>query len=225
MNAAGDQYCYFDDGNGKWTSGNTLTNFGGGKCPFSSVGALALMPGQQKMVFFNDTGDKYSYYTDSNAVFTPAAPVSQFGGKCPFAAIGAITAFPGTDKLLVINKQGTEYAYYNDKNGTWEGDIPLSRFGNGKFPWVPIGGDQPSPPPPPPPSENAIYYRVENFVFNAPDLYQNPRNYHDFMVDFTKCTVREMTVRTGSGQACEGSGPPQAPGSSNGLRSPVGSEV
>ena len=35
-------------------------------------------------------------------------------------------------------------------------------------------------------------YRVENLVFKAPDVYQNPRNYHDFLVDFGSCTVRPM---------------------------------
>jgi len=41
---------------------------------------------------------------------------------------------------------------------------------------------------------------VENFVFNAPDLYQNPRNYHDFMVDWTACTVRELNKQSEQGQ-------------------------
>jgi hypothetical protein len=35
-------------------------------------------------------------------------------------------------------------------------------------------------------------YRVENLVFKSPDVYQNPRNYHDFLVDFGSCTVRPM---------------------------------
>lgn len=58
----------------------------------------------------------------------------------------------------------------------------------------------PTPSPTPPPSRNAISYRVENLVFNAPDLYQNPRNYHDFVVDWATCTVRELNKLSEQGQ-------------------------
>jgi hypothetical protein len=56
-------------------------------------------------------------------------------------------------------------------------------------------------PPPPSPAGGGVNYRVENFVYNAPDLYQNPRNYHDFVVNFANCTIRELNE--GSQQGLE----------------------
>jgi hypothetical protein len=32
---------------------------------------------------------------------------------------------------------------------------------------------------------------VENLIYNSSDRYLNPRNYHDFLVDLTTCTLRE----------------------------------
>ena len=44
-----------------------------------------------------------------------------------------------------------------------------------------------------------VRYRVENFVYDAPDVFQNPRNYHDFMIDFTQCSIREMNQESDQG--------------------------
>jgi hypothetical protein len=46
--------------------------------------------------------------------------------------------------------------------------------------------------PRPPSTANGVRYRVENLIYNMPDVYLNPRNLHYFMVDFTSCTVRPM---------------------------------
>ena len=52
----------------------------------------------------------------------------------------------------------------------------------------------------PPPSVTAgAHYRVENLVYGAPDLYLNPRNYHDFIVDFAKCSIRELNQQSDQG--------------------------
>jgi hypothetical protein len=53
---------------------------------------------------------------------------------------------------------------------------------------------------PPPPTGAAIRYRVENLVYNMPDIYTNPRNLHDFVVDFTNCTVRNLSKESDEGQ-------------------------
>ena len=59
-----------------------------------------------------------------------------------------------------------------------------------------VRSSQPQPPPPP---ATGVRYRVENLVYGAPDLYQNPRNYHDFMVDFAKCSIRELNQPSDQG--------------------------
>ena len=46
---------------------------------------------------------------------------------------------------------------------------------------------------------NGNHYQVENFVYNAPDIYQNPRNYHDFIVNFTSCSVQELNAESQQG--------------------------
>jgi hypothetical protein len=51
----------------------------------------------------------------------------------------------------------------------------------------------------PPPPATGIRYRVENFVYGAPDMFTNPRNWHDFMVDFAKCSIREMNQPSDQG--------------------------
>lgn len=44
-------------------------------------------------------------------------------------------------------------------------------------------------------------YRVELLVFNNPDIYQNPRNYHGYMVDFASpCTVRGLNQAADRGE-------------------------
>ncbi len=53
---------------------------------------------------------------------------------------------------------------------------------------------------PPPPTGAAIRYRVENLIYNMPDIYTNPRNLHDFVVDFTNCTVRNLSKEADAGQ-------------------------
>ncbi|MBI4889137.1 MAG: hypothetical protein HY821_00840 [Acidobacteria bacterium] len=63
-------------------------------------------------------------------------------------------------------------------------------FAGGGWSMALDGSGQVDPPPPPP--LVGIRYRVENLIFKAPDIYQNPRNLHDFMVDFKTCTVRPM---------------------------------
>jgi hypothetical protein len=46
-----------------------------------------------------------------------------------------------------------------------------------------------------------VYYRVENLAFRAPDAYQNPRNYHDFAVDFSNnCSVRFFNQQSTEGR-------------------------
>jgi hypothetical protein len=57
----------------------------------------------------------------------------------------------------------------------------------------------PPPPPPPPAKPQGVRYRVENFVYGAPDMYLNPRNYHDFLVDFATCSIREMNQPSDQG--------------------------
>ena len=43
-------------------------------------------------------------------------------------------------------------------------------------------------------------YRVENHVFNAPDIYQNPRNLHDFIVDWVACRIWNLSQDADQGQ-------------------------
>ena len=67
------------------------------------------------------------------------------------------------------------------------------------------GSAQPTSPPPPTSPTTAApaggnRYRVENFVYNAPDVYQNPRNYHDFIVNFASCSVQELNALSQQGQ-------------------------
>jgi hypothetical protein len=66
------------------------------------------------------------------------------------------------------------------------------------------GSTQPASPPPPASPTTAApaggnHYRVENFVYGAPDIYQNPRNYHDFTVNFTSCSVQEVNAESQQG--------------------------
>jgi hypothetical protein len=53
---------------------------------------------------------------------------------------------------------------------------------------------------PPPSASGGVRYRVENFVYGNPDAYQNPRNYHDFIVDFTNCSMRELNAEMAQGR-------------------------
>ncbi|HPV77883.1 MAG TPA: discoidin domain-containing protein [Gemmatimonadaceae bacterium] len=55
------------------------------------------------------------------------------------------------------------------------------------------------PPAGPAPATGGVRYRVENLVYNAPDIYRNPRNYHDFIVDFASCTLRELNRESTQG--------------------------
>jgi hypothetical protein len=64
-----------------------------------------------------------------------------------------------------------------------------------------VGSLNPPPPPPPPqPTGAAVRYRVENLVYNMPDIYTNPRNLHDFVVDFTNCTIRNLSKQSDEGR-------------------------
>jgi hypothetical protein len=46
----------------------------------------------------------------------------------------------------------------------------------------------------------SVRYRVENLVFGVPDVYQNPRNLHEFVVDFANCSVRFFNQTTTEGR-------------------------
>lgn len=59
-----------------------------------------------------------------------------------------------------------------------------------------IGGAGPGPVP----GSNAVRYRMENLNYNQPDVYVNPRNYHDFLVDFSNCSIREMNQESDQGR-------------------------
>ena len=52
---------------------------------------------------------------------------------------------------------------------------------------------------PPPSVATGARYRVETLIYGAPDRYLNPRNYHDFMVDFAQCSIREMNPQSDQG--------------------------
>jgi hypothetical protein len=48
----------------------------------------------------------------------------------------------------------------------------------------------------PQPSGKGVRYRVEILIYNQPDVYANPRNFHDFLVDFAACKVTSLTTPT-----------------------------
>jgi hypothetical protein len=50
------------------------------------------------------------------------------------------------------------------------------------------------------PPATGVRYRMENLSYNQPDLYVSPRNYHDFMIDFSNCSVREMNQESDQGR-------------------------
>jgi hypothetical protein len=58
----------------------------------------------------------------------------------------------------------------------------------------------PTAAPSPSPASGGVRYRVENFVYGNPDVYQSPRNYHDFIVDFANCSMRELNAETTQGR-------------------------
>jgi hypothetical protein len=41
----------------------------------------------------------------------------------------------------------------------------------------------------------SVQYRVENLAFGIPGVYQNLRNYHEFVVDYAKCWFAFSTRR------------------------------
>lgn len=45
-----------------------------------------------------------------------------------------------------------------------------------------------------------VQYRMENLIYGEPDVYTNPRNYHDFMVDFATCTLHELNEENAQGR-------------------------
>ncbi len=47
---------------------------------------------------------------------------------------------------------------------------------------------------------SGVRYRIENFVYNSPDVYQNPRNFHDFVVDFRGCRIQPLNPVYAAGQ-------------------------
>jgi len=136
FNSAGDKYVYYDDNNVSWSGVTSVSQFGGGKCPFNAIGATIVYPGRTTLIMFNKAGDKYVYYDDNNVSWSGVTSVSQFGGgKCPFSSIGAVIVYPGRSTLIIFNKTGDKYVYYDDNNVSWSEVINTSEFGGGKCPF------------------------------------------------------------------------------------------
>jgi hypothetical protein len=97
---------------------------------------------------------------------------------------------------------GVRYAY----EGTLGPDGSFSGINSGQYPvkGKVICGEMTSPAPPvaptsPLPGSGSVHYQVENLVFNAPDIYQNPRNLHDFIVDWSICQIRNLSQEADRG--------------------------
>ncbi len=91
---------------------------------------------------------------------------------------------------------GVRYVY----EGTLGPDGSFSGINSGQYPvngkviCGAIGSPVPSDTPASPvPASGSVHFQVENLVFNAPDNYQNPRNLHDFIVDWSTCQIRNLS--------------------------------
>jgi hypothetical protein len=82
----------------------------------------------------------------------------------------------------VLSEKTISYVQAND-TGKVSADGMRIDWSNGYWSKA---GQQPQQPSPKP---HGVRYQVENFVYGGPELYQNPRNLHDFIVDFASCSV------------------------------------
>ncbi len=94
----------------------------------------------------------------------------------------------GRTGLILLTTRGNIAQYrswFDDGTLSWDGAFTLSGGGAVSTTAAPPVG---------------VRYRVENFVAGSPDKYVNPRNYHDFVVDFATCKVRGLNPLAEAGK-------------------------
>ena len=121
----------------------------------------------------------------------PEKPVYS-GGFCVPAGGRLICGVRGTGNgrtgliLLTVRGNVAQYrSWFDDGTLSWDGTFALSGGGT-----VSAAA----------PATAGTRYRVENFVAGSPDKYVDPRNYHDFTVDFATCTVRGLNPLAETGK-------------------------
>jgi hypothetical protein len=131
-------------------------------------------------------------YTDDSSICTCAVHA------------GVITAERGGEVTIRIKPGATSYSG-SSRNGVTSNDYGefvgsfefVSADASGRKPPTSTPPQKTTPPAVSTPPRNAarrpgpgaIRYLFENFVFNYPDVYQNPRNLHSILVDFKNGTV------------------------------------
>lgn len=149
FSSAGNQYSIYDDYNKSWSSVSTISQFGGGGCPFTSIGAITFyrqIGNGLQLILFNITGDYYSVYSENCGIQTWQGPytISQMGGGgCPFSTIGSAYYYRpinGGRQLIFFNSTGDKYVVYSEYCGlpTWQGYYYLYQWGDGKCPFTAI---------------------------------------------------------------------------------------
>jgi hypothetical protein len=120
----------------------------------------------------------------------------------------SITQDPNDPNRLVFTNENGWKSNGSFANGTtvvaqdWENGLRGALTDNGRTirwangtSWIRAGGGAAAPQI----TAAALRYRVENLIYNSPDKYLNPRNYHDFLIDFTTCAVRELNSESDKG--------------------------
>lgn len=122
----------------------------------------------------------------------PGKPVYS-SGFCTAAGPRVVCSVSGTNNgrsgQIALSRRGDVAHYrswYADGTLSWDGEFTLAQGGGSP------GSAQTA--------ATGTRYRVENFVYGSPDAFQNPRNLHDFLVDFGACKVRGLNQASTEGK-------------------------
>jgi hypothetical protein len=141
FNDEGTQYAYFDEGDRTWTRVYSLSEFGGGGCPFNKISAI--MPyADDRIVLFNAEADQYVYFDEGDRNWTRVYSMSEFGGGgYPFAHSSPTSTAPVPDSQLPtispnlsIHIPSAEYQSLGGTMNLWV-DLQFISNPDGKLMW------------------------------------------------------------------------------------------